>query len=175
MANNDQTNKKYLVSDEQMAELKQSLLEKMHEDIAVQNGISKEMLQIARNYALSIVFHTRGYMDFALSMMDYLGEDICCICKELYSELYQIAFTKGVYLDGREVVNRFSEDYLLNCYYQDKEEKCKAEKEREEEFRSNVDELQFLVEQCRNSERFKQMLDFVGKFRYLVLKKPAIG
>ena len=167
MANNDQTNKKYLVSDEQMAELKQSLTEMLHEVVAEQNGISKEMLHIARNYALSIVFHTRSFMDFALSMMDYLGEDICCICKGLYSELYQVALTKGFYLDGREVVDRFSEEYLLNCYYQDKEEKRKAEKRREEEFRSNVDELQFLVEQCRNSDRFKQMLDFVGKFRYL--------
>lgn len=167
MANNDQTNKKYLVSDEQMAELKQSLTEMLLDIVAEQNGISKEMLQIARNYALSIVFHTRSFMDFALSMMDYLGEDICCICKELYSELYQVALTKGFYLDGREVVDRFSEDYLLSCYYRDKEEKRKVEKEREEEFRSNVDELQFLIDQYRNSDRFKQMLDFVGKFRYL--------
>lgn len=137
------------------------------EDIAKQNGISEEMLQIAKNYALSIVFHTRGFMDFALSMMDYLGEDICCICKGLYFELYQIALTNGFYLDGREEVDSFSEDYLVDCYYKDKEKKLKAEKEREEEFKSNVDELQFLVEQCRNSERFKQMLDSVGKFGYL--------
>lgn len=137
------------------------------ENIAERNGISDEMLKIARNYALSIVFHTRGFMDFALSMMDYLGEDICCICRGLYYELYQIALTNGFYLDGREVVDSFSEDYLVDCYYKDKEKKLKAEKEREEEFKSNVDELQFLVEQCRNSQRFKQMLDSVGKFGHL--------
>ena len=55
-----------------------------NDDYAEKNGISKEMLQIARKYALSIVFHTHGFTDFAMSMMDYLGEDICCICKELY-------------------------------------------------------------------------------------------
>lgn len=137
------------------------------ENIAERNGISDEMLKIARNYALSIVFHTRGFMDFALSMMDYLGEDICCICRGLYYELYQIALTNGFYLDGREVVDSFSEDYLVDCYYKDKEKKLKAEKEREEEFKSNVDELQFLVEQCRNSQRFKQMLDSVGEFGHL--------
>ncbi len=167
MTNNDQTNKEYMVSDERMLELKQLLREKVLEDIAEQNGISEEMLKIARNYALSIVFHTRGFMDFALSMMDYLGEDICCLCKGLYYELYQVALANGFYLDGRDVVERFSEDYLVDCYYKDKEEKRNAEKEREEEFRSNVDELQFLIEECRNSERFKEMLEFVGKFKYL--------
>ncbi len=167
MTNDNQTNKKYIVSDERMLELQQLLREKVLEDITEQNGISKEILLIARNYALSIVFHTRGFMDFAMSMMDYLGEDICCICKCLYYELYQVALTNGFYLDGREVVDKFREDYLIECYYQDKEEKRKAERKREEEFRNNVDELQFLIDQCRNSDRFKKMLDFVGKFRYL--------
>ena len=136
-------------------------------DFAEKNGISKEMLQIARKYALSIVFHTRGFMEFAMSMLDYLGEDYCCICKDLYYEFYDVAFTNGFYLEGREDVEKFSEEYLLNCYYQEKEAKRKAEREREEEFRSNVDELQFLIDECRNSDRFKQLLDFVGKFRYL--------
>ena len=137
------------------------------DDFAEKNGISKEILEIARKYALSIVFHTRGFMEFAMSMMDYLGEDICCICKDLYYELYQVALTKGFYLDGREDVAKISEDYLISCYYQEKKEKRKAERKREEEFRSNIDELQFLIDKCRNSDRFKQMLDFVGKFRYL--------
>lgn len=136
-------------------------------DFAKQNGISKEMLQIARKYALSIVFHTHGFMEFAMSMMDYLGEDICCICKALYYELYQVALTQGFYLDGREDVEKISEEYLVNCYYQEKEEKREAERKREEEFRNNVDELQFLIDEYRNSDRFKQMLDFVGKFKYL--------
>ena len=65
-------------------------------DFAEKNGISKEMLQIARKYALSIVFHTHSFMEFAMSIMDYLGEDYCCICKDLYYELYQVALTKGV-------------------------------------------------------------------------------
>lgn len=136
-------------------------------DFAEKNGISKEMLQIARKYALSIVFHTHGFMEFAMSMMDYLGEDICCICKALYYELYQVALTQGFYLDGREDVEKISEEYLVNCYYQEKEEKREAERKREEEFRNNVDELQFLIDEYRNSDRFKQMLDFVGKFKYL--------
>lgn len=136
-------------------------------DFAKQNGISKEMLQIARKYALSIVFHTHGFMEFAMSMMDYLSEDICCICKALYYELYQVALTQGFYLDGREDVEKISEEYLVNCYYQEKEEKREAERKREEEFRNNVDELQFLIDEYRNSDRFKQMLDFVGKFKYL--------
>lgn len=140
---------------------------KQIEDIAEKYGISTDLLKIAREYALSIIFHTRSFMDFALSMMDYLGEDICCICKELYCEFYQVAFTNGFHLDGSEVVDSFSLDYLVNCYYKEKENKLKAEKEREEEFKSNVDELQFLVEQCRSSKRFKEMLDFVGKFGYL--------
>lgn len=136
-------------------------------DFAEKNGISKEMLQIARKYALSIVFHTHGFMEFAMSMMDYLGEDICCICKALYYELYQVALTQEFYLDGREDVEKISEEYLVNCYYQEKEEKREAERKREEEFRNNVDELQFLIDEYRNSDRFKQMLDFVGKFKYL--------
>jgi hypothetical protein len=167
MANNDQSNKKWIVSDEKMHELRQQLSEKMLEVFAEKNGISKEMLQIARKYALSIVFHTRGFVDFAMSIMDYLGEDYRCICKALYYELYQVALTRGVYLDGREEVEKISEDYLFNCYYKEKEEKREAERKREEEFRNNVDELQFLIDECRNSDRFKQMLDFVGRFNYL--------
>lgn len=167
MANSEKTNKNYLVSDERMLELKQLLRDKMLEDIAEKNGISKEMLLIARKYALSIVFHTHSFMEFAMSMMDYLGEDFCCICKPLYYELYQAALTNGFYLDGREDVEKIGEGYLVNCYYQEKVEKRKAERKREEEFKNNVDELQFLIQECRKSDRFKQMLDFVGKFRYL--------
>ena len=137
------------------------------EDIAEQNGISKEMLLIARKYALSIVFHTHSFKEFAMSMLDYLGEDYCCICKGLYYEFYDVALTKGFYLDGRDDVEKFSEENLLNCYYQEKEERRNAERKREEEFRSNIDELQFLVDECRKSDRFQQMLDFVGRFRYL--------
>ena len=138
-----------------------------NDDYAEKNGISKEMLQIARKYALSIVFHTHGFTDFAMSMMDYLGEDICCICKELYYELYQVALTRGFYLDGCEDVEKFSEEYLVNCYYQRKEKKRQAEREREAEFRNNVDELQFLIDEYRKSDKFQQMLNFVCKFRYL--------
>lgn len=167
MANNDQSNKKRIVSDERMHELRQQLVEMLLDDYADKNGISKEMLQIARQYALSIVFYTHGFMEFAMSMMDYLGEDYCCICKALYYELYQVALTRGFYLDGREEVEKIGEDYLLNCYYQERERKREVEREREEEFRNNVDELQFLIDECRNSDRFKQIIDFVGKFNYL--------
>ncbi len=41
------------------------------------------------------------------------------------------------------------------------------EKLRELEFKENIDELQFLVRSYRNSQEFKKLLEFVGRFNYL--------
>ena len=124
-------------------------------------------LNEARRYALCIVFDTRCFEEFAVSMIDCMGEQIVSLCKDLYKELYQLAFSKGFHMDSEQDVDIYSDSDLMGTFYCYKERQKEKEEYREEDFKENIDELQFLIRQCRDREAFKKMLNFVGRFSYL--------
>lgn len=124
-------------------------------------------LNEARRYALCILFDTRCFEEFAITMMGCMGEEICAMCKDLYKELYPVAFTRGVKMDEAEHVNRYTEEYLIQTFRFLKEKEKQDALVREEEFKENIDELQFLVKRQRDSKEFQKMLDFVGRSRHI--------
>ncbi len=121
----------------------------------------------ARRYALCVLFETRSFVDFAVSLIDCMGIEICPLCKDLYKELYQIAFSKGFHMESEQDVDAFTEEYLLDAFIRFKEDQKFKEEYREEDFKENIDELQFLIRRYRDTDEFKNMLDFVGRFHYL--------
>lgn len=127
----------------------------------------KIVLNEARRYALCIVFETHCFEEFAVSMIDCMGEKIVSLCKDLYKELYQLAFSKGFHMESEQAVDAHTDEDLLNTYYCFKAKQKFEEEYREEDFKENIDELQFLIRRYRDSEEFKRMLDFVGRFSYL--------
>ena len=131
-----------------------------------ENNVNIDLVE-AKRYALCIVFETHCFEEFAVSMIDCMGEEIVSICKDLYKELYQVAFSKGFHMESELVVDSYADDDLLNAYDRFKEKQKFDEEYREEDFKENIDELQFLVRRYRDSEEFKRMLDFVGRFHYL--------
>ena len=165
MNTKDQNVGNKLFPENEHQEVKQQIFETMTDRIAKEMEIPEDVVQDARKYALCIIFSVRNYIDFAVSMIDYLSEDISSICGSLYKELYQIAFTRGHHMDDPEYVDSFDDWSLIHEYQRYKERE--ALKEREDEFKDNIDELQFLIQQYRDSEEFQKMLDFVGKFSYL--------
>ena len=156
-----------MVSEERYQELKQQLFEKMTDKVAESEMISNEVMQDARKYALCIVFNVNSYLEFAISMLDYLGEGMAPLCGPLYKELYQTAFTRGHHMDDPQIVDRYNDTDLIIEYQHYKDIEKKKEGEREGNFKENIDELQFLVKQFREKAEFQKMLNFVGKFHYL--------
>ena len=135
--------------------------------ILEKNLVSEEQINEARRYAICILFDTQNFEEFAISMIGCMGEEICPLCKDLYKELYQVAFTRGFKMDGPEIVDSISEGYLLQTFRDFKEKEKQEELARAVEFKENIDELQFLVRRQRDSKEFKKMLDFVGRSRHI--------
>lgn len=167
MTNNDQTNKEYMVSDERMAELRQLLLEHLTTIDAEMKSLGEERLQNARKYAMYVLFNTNGFEQFAMEMVEYLGEDLCGLSKSFYVELYDVAQKRHHHMDDIWKVVGYTEDALLTRYQELKEERNRREEEIKGLFKENVDELQLQIEKHRESEEFKNLLEFVGKFHYL--------
>ena len=132
-----------------------------------QTTIPDNMMQEARRYALCIAGEANKFYDFAIAMLDYMGPDFCPYLKELYKELSQILFTRAIPQDNLNDVNNINDEEILSWYESYKAKQKKREEQLQGEFNENIDELQFLVKDCRKREEFQNMLDFVGKFCHM--------
>ena len=133
----------------------------------VNDRITEFQLQEARRYAICIAGEAYRFKDFAIAMMDYLGTCICPYLKELYREMSQIILSRTIPLDSLNDVDGLNEEVIISWYNIYKEKQNKREERIRQEFNENIDELQFLVKDCRNRDDFQKMLDFVGKFCHL--------
>ena len=129
--------------------------------------ISEKVMQEARRYAICIAGEAHMFRDFAVNMIDYIGPEICPYLKELYKELSQMLFTRAIRQDDQEYVESLSEDEIMSWYYSFNEYNKHKEEHVQEEFKENIDELQFLVKEFREKDEFQKMLDFVGKFNHI--------
>lgn len=135
-------------------------------DFSIEKMFDQNKLLPGIEYAYNIIFDNPRFEEFAIAMLDYMGEGYQYV-NSIYSAF--ICHFKdnniNLKLDDYDVVERFSQEDIKRIYHQFKRKQDK--KNRQQEFKDNIDELQFLVKEYRSSAEFKKMLDFVGRFKYL--------
>lgn len=118
----------------------------------------------AIKYASNIIIETHDFIEFAIALTDYMGKDFIPYCKSIYLMLVNTSEFSNItcnYEDLEKITPQIIES-KYNTFISKQQEKQRAL-----EFKENIDELQFLVRNYRNSQEFKKLLDFVGHFNYL--------
>lgn len=108
----------------------------------------------AIKYASHIIVEVDGFMDFAVALVDYMGEDFIPYCKSVYTMLRSLSYPNVIF-EKDDILGTITPDVIRDAYnnflfQQD-------EQAREKEFKENIDELQFLVKNYRNSSEFKKL------------------
>lgn len=129
--------------------------------------MTMDMLQDAKRYAICIATEVCSFRHFAVAMVDYLGEPIVPYLKELYGGLTLFYFEQGLKCDDMSEVNNFTNSQILFWYEEFKRKETERFEEQSRKTEENIDELQFLIKDYRDSAEFKNMLDFIGKFHQL--------
>jgi hypothetical protein len=130
--------------------------------------IPESMMQQVRNYAMCIVGSAPDFRHFAINMVDYLGTEYVSCCKDLYMELSLVIFTQDHRMDDYNVVANIADWEILEWYERFKREQEEREQHPDEsDIKENIDELQHLVKEFRDSSRFQEMLDYVGRARHM--------
>lgn len=128
------------------------------------SDILEKKMPEAIKYASNIIADSPNFIEFAIALTDYMGKEFIPYCKSVYmmlvnlSEFSYIAFN---FEDFQHITPS-----IIEAEYNSFVSK-QQEKQRELEFKENIDELQFLVKSYRNSQEFKKLIDFVGRFNYL--------
>lgn len=104
------------------------------------------------------------FKNFAVELTDYMGEDFIPYCRTVYRMLKMVMGGMAD-LQSDDVVDAVSDGEIASLFRKRKEDE--ANRKREEEFKENIDELQFLVRQYRNTDRFKKLISFVSGSRLL--------
>ena len=118
----------------------------------------------AIEYASHIIMETSNFIDFAVALVDYMEEDFIPYCKSVYVMLRGLSYPKVVFEED-DKLEGITPDVIRGAYHNFLSKH--GELVREKEFKENIDELQFLVKSYRDSNEFKKMLDFIGRFPYL--------
>ncbi len=116
-------------------------------------------------YAQKIIVYAPLFRGFAVAVMDFAGgvtDDVFY----LYDELRKVKLPNGIKLEDPEAVNRYTVADLAEWYEDFKTKHQKIIEKGSWEVKQNIDELLFLVEEYRNSNKFGEMLEFIGKARY---------
>ena len=130
------------------------------------NHIKVELLSEVIGYGDNIISQVPTFRDFCVACIDHIGEHCIPYIKSVYAGLrHLVPVYIAAKMDSYDLVNDVTESEIAKWYETFKE----AEQKRclEKEFKDNIDELQFLVEEYRNSDDFKKMLDFIGRFKWL--------
>ena len=118
----------------------------------------------AIEYASHIIMETSNFIDFAVALVDYMEEDFIPYCKSVYVMLRGLSYPTVVFEED-DKLEGITPDVIRGAYHNFLSKQ--GELVREKEFKENIDELQFLVKSYRDSNEFKKMLDFIGRFPYL--------
>ena len=122
----------------------------------------------AVNYGKMIINDVPDFCDFAIAMVDYMGEDVCPECKNIYSlsvKSIPDAVLKVLKITQSDVVSEYNSQDILNSYRLFKSKQKEDEVKRK--IKENVDELQYLIEKYRTSTEFKIMMDFIARHNYM--------
>lgn len=126
--------------------------------------ILEKKMPEAIKYASNIITETSGFIEFAIALTDYMGKDFIPYCKSVYMMLVNLSEFSNITFNYEEF--QYITPAIIETEYNTFISK-QQEKQRELEFKENIDELQFLVRSYRNTQEFKKLLDFVGHFSYL--------
>lgn len=127
--------------------------------------IFEQKMPLAIKYASHILPESKNFIDFAVELTDYMGEEFIPYCKTVYEIFRCFPENTNLMFDKHEIVASTPVEQIRFHYHQFKKEQ--ERKQREQEFKENIDELQFLVRSFRNKDEFKKLLDFVGRHDYL--------
>ncbi len=115
-------------------------------------------------YACNIIPRTQTFREFAVAMMEYMDEPSITVVK-LYEDISRLPLPDNIRIDRS--FTKVDVETLQKWYYSFKEEQAKMEKESMTYIKVDIDELTNRIRECRNGEKFKEELDFVGKLYYL--------
>lgn len=118
----------------------------------------------AIEYASHVILRTGSFIEFAVALVDYMGEDFIPYCKSMYAMLRGLSYP-SVAFEKDNILGAITPDVIRDAFYKFLSQQ--NEQAREKEFKENIDELQFLVKSYRDSSEFKKILDFIGRFPYL--------
>lgn len=130
----------------------------------IEDLLEKKMPE-AIKYASNIIPSTTSFIEFAVALTDYMGKDFIPYCKSVYMMLKSLLHSSNIMFATDTELSSFT-PAVIECEYNAFIERQKNEKRRQE-FKENIDELQFLVQNYRNSQEFQKLLNFVGQFNYL--------
>ncbi len=129
--------------------------------------ITEKILQEARRYAICIIGDATDFKAFSINMLDYAGEAFLPYLRDLYKEMSPLLFTQGLPQDDYNYVDSLPDYTIMDWFHQFRAQQQDRNEFRYEDFKENIDELQFLVASYRQREDFQRMLDFIGRFYYL--------
>ncbi len=116
------------------------------------------------NYAVDIIRNTTGFREFAEAIMDYIGEPSEEPIR-LYDALSQMKWSYEVKFD--DSYKNVNIDTLNDWFYAFQEKQERKAREEEWKAREDIDELIRRVEVYRDSNRFYEMMKYVGRVSYL--------
>lgn len=102
----------------------------------------------AIKYASNIITETSDFMEFAITLTDYMGTDFIPYCKSVYMMLVSSPEFSNIVFNYENLKKITSQ--IIESEYNAFVSK-QREKQRELELKVNIDELQFLVRSYRNS------------------------
>lgn len=118
------------------------------------------------DYGDNIISQAPSFRDFCISCINHIGCSCIPYIKSVYNKLRTLVPSYvAAKMDAKDVLDNISNKTMFNWYEAFK--KNESNQSIEKEFKDNIDELQFLVEEYRNSNDFKRMLDFIGRFKWL--------
>ncbi len=144
-------------------------------DAIMDNGLFSQAVE----YAIENISRLTKFRHFVVALIDRFGVDICPLCKSIYASIEFMPGLERLTFEDVRMFSNTSEEEMMEWYHSYVE--YQERKHREDEIKKGIDELTMLVKQYRNSDAFKKMLDFVGRFPYfapynamlLYLQKPG--
>lgn len=128
--------------------------------------INAGLLSEVFGYGDNIISQVPKFKDFCIACVDHIGKQSIPYIKCAYSGLrHLVPGYIADKMDSHVLLDNVTESEIIEWYMAFKEDEQKRAIEKE--FKDNIDELQFLVEEYRKSDDFQKMLDFIGRFKWL--------
>ncbi len=117
-------------------------------------------------YALNIIPHTPTFKEFAVAMMEFMDEANAKVVIDLYDVLLKKSPINGVTLE-KDFKEKLGEDTLEVWYNEFLWEQQWKTCEEAKKLKEDIDELIKLTEEYRNSDKFREMVVYIGNLPYL--------
>ncbi len=122
----------------------------------------KELLE----YAFNIIPRTPSFREFAVAIIDFMNEVNSSFIIDLYEELLHCAPLNDIIIDShfKEGLDEYTFKRWYDEFNREHEEKIRKETY---SLKENIDELIKRIDEYRISDKFYELISYVGKVRYL--------